>query len=50
MHPLGFVPSIVHQKLKLPWKGGVLTILGDGEISALVCDIKATTYNYETLK
>jgi hypothetical protein len=30
----------VHQKLKLPWKGGVLTILGDGEISAPVCDIK----------
>ena len=40
MHPLGIVPSMVHQKLKLPWKGGVLTILGDGEISAPVCDIK----------
>ena len=39
MHPL--VPSTVHQKLKLPWKGRVLTILGDGEISALVCDIKS---------
>ena len=41
MHPLGLVPSTVHQKLKLPWKGGVLTILGDGEISAPVCDIKS---------
>ena len=41
MHPLRIVPSTVHQKLKLPWKGGVLTILGDGEISALVCDIKS---------
>ena len=41
MHPLGIVPFIVHQKLKLPWKGGVLTILGDGEISAPVCDIKS---------
>ena len=40
MHPLGIVPFTVHQKLKLPWKGGVLTILGDGEISAPVCDIK----------
>ena len=40
MHPLGIVPSTVHQKLKLQWKGGVLTILGDGEISAPVCDIK----------
>ena len=36
MHPLGILPSIVHQKLKLPWKGGVLTILGDKEISAPV--------------
>ena len=35
------MPSIVHQKLKLPWKGGVLTILGDGEINAPVCDIKS---------
>ena len=40
MHPLGIVPSMVHQKLKLPWKGGVLSILGDGEISTPVCDIK----------
>jgi hypothetical protein len=41
MHPLGIVPSTVHQKLKLPWKGGVLIILGDGEISARACDIKS---------
>ena len=41
MHLLGIVPSTVHQKLKLPWKGGVLTILGDGEISAPVCGIKS---------
>jgi hypothetical protein len=41
MHPLGIVPSTVHQKLKLPWTRGVLTILGDGEISAHVCDIKS---------
>ena len=40
MHPLGIVPSTVHQKLKLLWKGGVLT-MGDGEISAPVCDIES---------
>jgi hypothetical protein len=40
MHPLGIVPSTVLQKLKLPWKGGVLTLVSDGEISAPVCDIK----------
>jgi hypothetical protein len=32
MHqPLGIVPSTLHQKLRLPWKDGVLTILGDGD-------------------
>ena len=36
------MPSIVHQKLKLLWKGGVLAILGDGEISVPVCDIKGS--------
>ena len=41
MHPLGIVPSTVHQKLKLLWKGEVLTFLGDGEISAPMCDIKS---------
>ncbi len=41
MHSLGIVPSTVHWKLKLLWKGGVLTILGDGDISAPVCDIKS---------
>uniref|UniRef100_A0A2N9HWY3 Retrotransposon gag domain-containing protein n=1 Tax=Fagus sylvatica TaxID=28930 RepID=A0A2N9HWY3_FAGSY len=30
MHSLGIVPSTVHWKLKLLWKGGVLTILGMG--------------------
>ena len=41
MHSLGIVLSTVHQKLKLPWKGGVLIILGDGEISPPMCDIKS---------
>ena len=39
MHPLGIAPSTVHQKLKLSWKGGVLIIPGDGEISTPMCDI-----------
>jgi hypothetical protein len=37
------MPSTVQKKLKLPWKGGVLTILCDGEISTLVCDIKSNS-------
>jgi hypothetical protein len=52
MHPLGIVPSTVHQKLKLLWKGGVLTILGDGEISAHVSDIKSNNdiQDFEVMK
>ena len=54
MHPIGIVPYTVHQKLKLPWKGGVLTILGDGEISAFVCDIKSNNeiqlWDFEVMK
>uniref|UniRef100_A0A2N9EMI8 Uncharacterized protein n=1 Tax=Fagus sylvatica TaxID=28930 RepID=A0A2N9EMI8_FAGSY len=54
MHPLGIVPSTVHQKLKLPWKGGFLTILGDGEISLPVCNIKSNNdiqlRNFEVMK
>ena len=54
MHPLGIVPSTVHQKLKLPWKGGFLTILGDGEISLPMCNIKSNNdiqlRNFEVMK
>ena len=39
MHPLGIVPSTLHQKLRLPWKDGIHTILGDEEISNDVCDL-----------
>ena len=39
MHPLGIIPSTFHQKLRLPWKDGILAILGDGEISVVVCDL-----------
>jgi hypothetical protein len=39
MHPLGIVPSTLHQKLRLPWKDGILTILGDREVSTDVCDL-----------
>uniref|UniRef100_A0A2N9IX74 Uncharacterized protein n=1 Tax=Fagus sylvatica TaxID=28930 RepID=A0A2N9IX74_FAGSY len=40
MCSLGIVPSTLHQKLKLPWKDGILTILGDEEISTNVCNLK----------
>jgi hypothetical protein len=39
MHPLGIVPSTLQQKLRLPWKDGIHTILGDGEISNDVWDL-----------
>ena len=38
MHPLGIMPSTLHQKLRLSWKDGILTILGDMGISTDVCD------------
>lgn len=40
LHPLEAVPSTVHQKIKLPWKEGVLVIHGDGEIVVPVCELK----------
>ena len=39
MHPLGIMSSTLHQKLRLPWKDGILTILGDGEINTDVCEL-----------
>jgi hypothetical protein len=42
MKPKGIVPYTIHQKLKLPWKGGIITILGDREINAQVCDIRGS--------
>ena len=36
LHPIGVIPSILHQKMKIPWKGGITVVLGDGEILAPV--------------
>ena len=35
-HPNGAIPSSLHQKMKIPWKGGIAIVLGDGEILAPV--------------
>ena len=34
LHPSGAIPSSLHQKIKIPWKGGIAVVLGDGEILA----------------
>ena len=31
---MGAIPSSLHQKMKIPWKGGIAIVLGDGEILA----------------
>ena len=36
IHPNGAIPSSLHQKMKIPWKGGIAIVLGDGEILTLV--------------
>ena len=35
IHPLEVIPLTLHQKLKMPWEGGILTMEGEGEISYL---------------
>ena len=40
LHPKGAIPSSLHQKMKIPWKGGIAIVLGDGEILAPVCGLK----------
>ena len=36
LYPTGAIPSSLHQKMKIPWKGGIVVVLGDGEILALI--------------
>ena len=36
LHPIGAIPSTLYQKMKIPWKGGIAIMLGDGEILASV--------------
>ncbi|KAK9996712.1 hypothetical protein SO802_021398 [Lithocarpus litseifolius] len=40
LHPIGVIPSTLHQKMKIPWKGGIAVVLGDGEILAPICGLK----------
>ena len=40
LHPHGAIPSSLHQKMMIPWKGGIPIVLGDGEILAAVCGLK----------
>ncbi|KAK4563883.1 hypothetical protein RGQ29_006102 [Quercus rubra] len=40
LHPIGVIPSSLHQKMKIPWKGGIAVVLGDGEILAPVCGLE----------
>ena len=36
LHPIRAIPSFLYRKMKIPWKGGITIVLGDGEILALV--------------
>ena len=39
-HPTGVIPSILHQKMKIPRKGGIVVVVGDGEVLAPVCGLE----------
>ena len=40
LYPTGAIPSSLHQKMKIPGKGGIVVVLGDGEILALICGLE----------
>ena len=40
LHPIGAISSTLHQKMKIPRKGGIVVVLGDGEILAPVCGLE----------
>ena len=40
LHPIGAIPSSLHQKMKIPWKGKIAVVLGDGKILAPICGLK----------
>ena len=40
LHPIGAIPSSLHQKMKIPWKGRITILLGDGEILAPACGLE----------
>ena len=39
LHSIKAIPASLHQKMKIPWKGGIVVVLGDGEILAPVCGL-----------
>ena len=39
-HLIGAIPSSLHQKMKISWKGGIAVIIGDDEILSLVCGLE----------
>ncbi|KAL0012763.1 hypothetical protein SO802_007871 [Lithocarpus litseifolius] len=40
LYPIGAIPSTLHQKMKISWKGRIVVVLGDGEILAPVCGLE----------
>ena len=40
LHPIAVIPFTLHQKMKIPWKWGIVVVLGDGEILAPICELK----------
>ena len=40
LHPIGAIPSSLHQKMKILWKGGIVVVIGDDEILAPVCGLE----------
>ena len=41
LHPIGAISSTLHQKMKILWKGGgIVVVLGDGEILAPICGLE----------
>ena len=40
LHPTKAIPFILYQKIRIPWKGGIAMVLGDGEILTPVCGLE----------
>ena len=40
LYPIGAIISTLHQKMKIPWKGGIVVVLADGEILAPICRLE----------
>ena len=40
LHLNGAIPSSLHQKMKISWKGGIAIVLRDGEILAPICGLE----------